>query len=178
VLHAHKHTLSAAYPSIQSVKNEIFYRIFGQVLVCSVLILAICSIYWTFHGLAEFFEAFINAQMSLLLALAGIAVLIIVARLRASYALFLILIIAGLDRFLADHQSFELLNRVLAYLCFLLATITGVGIASEHFTLIKKVLPQFLMAFLTVFFLLPVGIIAKFANLIFSLGARRVKNHR
>ena len=157
------------------MKNEIFYRIFGQVLVCSVLVLAGFSIYWTFHGLAKFFEYFVNGEMSFLFALAGIAMLIMVARLRASYALFLILIIAGFDRSLADHQSFDLLNRVLACLCFLLATVTGVGIASEHFTLINKVLPQVLIAFLTVFFLLPVAIIAKFVNLFFSPGKSWIK---
>lgn len=158
------------------MKNEMLYRIFGQILVCSVLVLAGFSIYWTFHGLTKFFENFVNDQISFGLAFAGIAMLIIVARLRASYALFLILIIAGFDRSLADHQSFDLFNRILAYLCFLLATITGFGIASEQFSLINKILPRVLMVFLTFFFLLPVGIIAKFVSLIFSMGTIRVKN--
>jgi cytochrome b subunit of formate dehydrogenase len=60
-----------------------------------------------------------------------------------------------------------MINRFLASLCFLSATVTGIGIASEHFSVINKILPKVLMALLGIFFLLPVAIIAKFVNLIF-----------
>lgn len=150
------------------MKNEIFYRMFGQCLTLSAILLAGFSCYGTFHGLTTFSERFLGQSASWGVATAGMIMLIILARKRTSYALFFVLFIAGWDRTMVGITSHTLLNQILAGLCFLFATITGLGIASERFPRINKILPQVLMAVLGIFFLLPVALIARCINACFS----------
>lgn len=143
------------------MQNEKIYSVFGQILVFAVLALIVCSGYWTLHGLMGLSSSFIGDRNSLLFALAGIVLLLLLVRRSVTLALLTVLVIAGVDRAYFAGNDYALVNSVIAGICFLIATVMFIGALSERVKFANKALPQVLMVVLGLVFLIPVGLIAK-----------------
>jgi hypothetical protein len=143
------------------VQNENLYTVFGQILVFAVLALIVCSVYWTLHGLMGLSSGFVGDRSSLLFALAGIVLLLLLARRSVTLALLAVLVIAGADRAYFGDDDYALVNSVIAGICFLIATVMFIGALSERVKFANKALPQVLMVVLGLVFLIPAGLIAK-----------------
>jgi len=143
------------------VQNEKIYSIFGQMLSISVLVLIGCSIYWTLHGLMGLSAPLLGQTGSLLLGLAGIPLLLLVARKSVAVALMAALLIAGVDRAYYRGVDYPLANGVIAGICFVIAAVMLIGVLSERMKFANKALPKVLMVVLGLAFLLPAGLIAK-----------------
>ena len=96
------------------MQNEKIYSVFGQFLVFAVLALIVCSVYWTLHGLMGLSAGFVGDRNSLLLALTGIVLLLLLARRSVTLALLAVLMIAGVDRVYFAGNDYALVNSVIA----------------------------------------------------------------
>ena len=143
------------------MQNEKLYSVFGQFLVFAVLALIVCSVYWTLHGLMGLSAGFVGERSSLLFALAGIVLLLLLARRSVTLALLGVLVIAGADRAYFGGDDYALVNSVIAAICFLIAVVMFIGALSERVKFANKALPQVLMVVLGLVFLIPAGLIAK-----------------
>ena len=143
------------------MQNERIYSVFGQILVFAVLALIVCSVYWTLHGLMGLSAGFVGQRSSLLFALAGIVLLLLLARRSVTLALLAVLVIAGVDRAYFAGSDYALVNSVIAGTCFLIAAVMCIGALSERVKFANKALPQVLMVVLGLVFLIPTGLIAK-----------------
>ena len=143
------------------MRNEKIYSVFGQILVFMVLALILASVYWTLHGVIGLSSSFVGDRNSLLFALAGIALLLLLARQSVTLALLAVLVIAGVDRTYFAGNGYVLVNGLIAATCFLIAAVMLIGALSERVQFANKALPQVLMVVLGLVFLIPAGLIAK-----------------